>query len=275
MLITRVSMQIGGELAKGYGAMLGGAVALVATVLAGFQPFLLLVMGVVWWATHNLTFDCTLLDEDQDAGVGLLEQSGLDRPRSDWPGRTARARPRRIQPTTPRPWTRRSCPIAPGWKLWGNDSDKAGRPHAPGVWLIYFAIASLPLFGLGQWLVPAVKEDRRAWLFVYFLAYYRQRHGPAAGDELPQPAALPQTAKVEDAGRDDSDLAIDRRRHDHCPDARCGVLLPLPLSKLGVARESSRDLEPPTRLEIRGAQGQRRARRRGAERGTGRVEISG
>ena len=35
-------------------------------------------MGVVWWATHKLTFDCTLLDEDQDTGVGLLQQSGLD-----------------------------------------------------------------------------------------------------------------------------------------------------------------------------------------------------
>ena len=57
---------------------LGGAVALVASVLAGFQPFLLVIMGVVWWATHKLTFDCTLLDEDQDAGVGLLQESGLD-----------------------------------------------------------------------------------------------------------------------------------------------------------------------------------------------------
>src|SRR5262249_42390457 len=45
------------------------------------------------------------------------------------------------------------------------------RPHAPGVWLIYFTIASLPMFALGQWLVPAVEEDRRAWLFLYFLAY--------------------------------------------------------------------------------------------------------
>ena len=47
----------------------------------------------------------------------------------------------------------------------------ARRPNAPGVWLIYFTLASLPLFGLGQWLVPAVEEDRRAGLFVYFLAY--------------------------------------------------------------------------------------------------------
>jgi hypothetical protein len=27
------------------------------------------------------------------------------------------------------------------------------------------------MFALGQWLVPAVQEDRRAWLFLYFLAY--------------------------------------------------------------------------------------------------------
>ena len=40
-----------------------------------------------------------------------------------------------------------------------------------------FTVASLPVFGLGQWLVPAVEEDRRAWLFLYFLAY-----SPAAWD---------------------------------------------------------------------------------------------
>ena len=62
-------------------------------------------------------------------------------------------------------------PDRPWWKLWGSDSGEARRPHAPGVWLIYFTIASLPMFGLGQWLVPAVEEDRRAWLFLYFLAY--------------------------------------------------------------------------------------------------------
>src|SRR5580692_1059376 len=79
VLITRVSMQIGTSLAMAYGVTLGGAVALVATTLTGFHPFLLVILGVVWWATHKLTFDCTLLDEDQDAGVGLLQETGLDR----------------------------------------------------------------------------------------------------------------------------------------------------------------------------------------------------
>src|SRR5271155_5279551 len=78
VLITRVSMRIGSALAKAYALALGGSVALVASTLAGFQPVLLVILGIVWWVTHKLTFDCTLLDEDQDAGVGLIQESGLD-----------------------------------------------------------------------------------------------------------------------------------------------------------------------------------------------------
>jgi hypothetical protein len=161
VLITRIGMQNGAEQAQVYGAVLGGAVALVATSFAGFQPFLLAVMGLVWWATHKLTYDCTLLDEDQDAGVGLLEESGLDptAPAPDEHGdpdaMTDALRPPR------RPW----------WKVWERDPEDARRPHAPGVWLIYFSLASLPVFGLGQWLVPAVEEERRGRLPLYVLAY--------------------------------------------------------------------------------------------------------
>ncbi len=144
--------------------------ALVATMLAGFQPFLLVVMGVVWWATHKLTFDCTLLDEDQDAGVGLLQESGLDPSALADTGEEATASTPRSN-DDPDAMDTSLLPARPWWKLWELDRGEARRPHAPGVWLIYFTIASLPLFGLGQWLVPAVEEDRRAWLFLYFLAY--------------------------------------------------------------------------------------------------------
>ncbi len=166
VLITRVSMQIGSAQAQGYGVALGGAVALVATVLAGLQPFLLMVMGVVWWATHKLTFDCTLLDEDQDAGVGLMQESGLELANADETG------PKNAQThDDPDEMDASLLPRRPWWKLWEVDSGEARRPHAPGVTLVYFTLASLPLFGLGQWLVPAVEEDRRAALFIYLLAY--------------------------------------------------------------------------------------------------------
>jgi hypothetical protein len=164
VLITRVSMQIGTSLAMGYGVTLGGAVAVVASVLTGFHPFLLVILGVVWWATHKLTFDCTLLDEDQDAGVGLLQETGLDRSALD-DGMPATAT------HDPAAMDASLLPDRPWWKVMGGDSDEARRPHPPGVWLIYFTLASLPVFGLGQWFVPAVQEDRRGGLFLFFLAY--------------------------------------------------------------------------------------------------------
>jgi hypothetical protein len=179
VLITRVSMQIGTELAKTYGLALGGSVALVATVLGGFQPFLLLVMGIVWWATHKLTFDCTLMEEDQDAGVGLLQDSGLDPSTLADDGADAGVEGR--SDDDPEAMESSLMPDRPRWKFWGRDPDGARRPHAPGVWLIYFTVASLPLFGLGQWLVPPVQEERRAWLFLYFLAYIASAMGLLLG----------------------------------------------------------------------------------------------
>jgi hypothetical protein len=164
VLITRVSMRIGNALAKAYGVALGGAVALVASTLTGFQPILLVILGIVWWVTHKLTFDCTLLDEDQDAGVGLLQESGLDP--------TALADQGPPPPIEdPAAMDASLLPENSGKKGGNSDADEARRPNAPGVWLIYFTLASLPLFGLGQWFVPAVEEDRRNGLFVYFLAY--------------------------------------------------------------------------------------------------------
>jgi hypothetical protein len=164
VLITRVSMRIGNSLAKAYGVALGGAVALVASTLIGFQPVLLVILGIVWWVTHKLTFDCTLLDEDQDAGVGLLQESGLDP--------TALADQGPPPPIEdPAAMDASLLPENSVKKSGKSDADEARRPNAPGVWLIYFTLASLPLFGLGQWFVPAVEEDRRNGLFVYFLAY--------------------------------------------------------------------------------------------------------
>jgi hypothetical protein len=239
VLITRVSMQIGSELAKGYGVALGGAVAMVATMLGGFQPFLLVVMGIVWWATHNLTLDCTLLDEDQDAGVGLLQDSGLDP--SVLSGAEERATDASAaSPDDPEAMETSLMPARPRWKLWGGSREGARRPHAPGVWLIYFTIASIPLFALSQWLVPAVQEDRRAWLSLYFLAYLSSGMGLLLATsflnlrrylrrrKLKMPAAMTATW-LTTGGILIAGLTL------------AAALLPLPLSRMRAAHSSARD----------------------------------
>ena len=49
-----------------------------------------------------------------------------------------------------------------------------------------------------------------------------QRDGPAAGDELPQPPAIPAEAEAEDARGHDGDLAVNRRPADRRADRRRG-----------------------------------------------------
>jgi hypothetical protein len=46
-----------------------------------------------------------------------------------------------------------------------------GKAHAPGVWIVYFSLAALPLFGLGQMLVPVADAGRRLWTFQLLCTY--------------------------------------------------------------------------------------------------------
>ncbi len=130
-------------------------------------------------------------------------------------------------------------PDRPWWKFWGGDGDAAKRPHAPGVWLIYFTVASLPLFGLGQWLVPA-DAGGSPRLAVHLLPrLHLQRHGAAAGDELPEPAALPAASQAQDARGHDGDLAVDGRRADRRPDLRGGAPAGADLGDAGGPRQDA------------------------------------
>ncbi|HYW77941.1 MAG TPA: DUF4129 domain-containing protein, partial [Thermoguttaceae bacterium] len=45
------------------------------------------------------------------------------------------------------------------------------RPHTPGVWVIYFSLAALPLFGIGQWFIPATNLPGRQHAFRLLCVY--------------------------------------------------------------------------------------------------------
>ena len=178
--IARISIEQGSAYAAMYAAPLAIAVglALAAFVkiegpLAAMGPLLNWgLMILIWWSANKLTWDCTLIEGGRDfTGQGLMQTTGLDR---YFRIRTPEAAPA-TEPQPPQPdltgtsTSERPVPL-PVWKWWQMNNE---RPHAPGVWVVYFSIAALPLFGLGQWFIPAADQAlrRRAfWLLVVYVA---------------------------------------------------------------------------------------------------------
>ena len=181
--IARISMEEGAAYASLYAVPLAGVVGLALATfvevrgpLAALGPALnCILMAIVWWSAHKLTWDCTLIEGGRDfTGQGLMQTTGLDRFfRVKLPEQTESAP---VEPSPPQPELTGTSQTTPSdkpllvWRWW-LQRDK--RPHAPGVWVVYFSLAALPLFGLGQWFMPAgdMSLRRRAfWLLVVYVA---------------------------------------------------------------------------------------------------------
>ena len=185
VLVSRIGIEQGAAHAMVYGIALAGATWLY---LVRIHPAYLVgvaLLAFVWWSAHKLTRDCTLIDEDEDAsGDGLLQIA--------WSKRRRRKEAE----------THDQRHVVPGRKNQRPAKPKSpAAPHPPGVWLVYFSLAALPLFGIGQTLLPASDEALRrrgfGLLFVYLAAtlglllatsflglrrYLRQRRLPMPGN---------------------------------------------------------------------------------------------
>ena len=189
VLIARIAIQQGHQRAMIYGLGLGGAcfAAMIAFVeypngwLKVLGPVLnLVLMGIVWWSANKLTWDCTHLAEDaQASGRGVLAAAGLDNTRATTadddeaefdPDRssTATEKKKRKNRTTDEATTGFF-----GWlpRFQKYREFRKKRPHTPGVWVLYFALAALPLFALGQSIIPADDSERRRDTFLLMALY--------------------------------------------------------------------------------------------------------
>ena len=161
VLIGRISIQEGREYSVLFAIPL--ALAVLAAVMkfgelsAGEVPLCIGVIAIVWWAADKLTWDCTVLDEaDDEVGQGLLHTAGLDGTNDDTADHTATTSPT----------------DAPPLSLWQRFLAHRRRPHAHGVWVVYVSLACLPVFGIGQWFIPAadISKSRSVfWQFTFFL----------------------------------------------------------------------------------------------------------
>lgn len=153
VLIGRIAIEQSRSHAMIYTLVLGIATLFVVMRFVEFNgkfaPFSLgIVAGflvLIGFLADRITFDCTLIDEQEDtSGEGLLQSLGLLRS-------TMTAEDRAKQS--------------------GKKAKK--RKHNPGVWVLYFALLALPLFGLGQLAIPShdgVSRWRAFWFLFGYLA---------------------------------------------------------------------------------------------------------
>lgn len=172
VLVARIAIQYDAGRATMYGVALATVtyLALWAYVeypsSAGLQSVRWLVnlglMAVIWWSAHKLTWDCTHIDENRDSsGRGLLEAAGLDEDAADTPATPAKGKKKKWPPGFTG-WVQR-------WLAYREA--RRDKPHTPGVWVVYFALAALPLFAIGQSLVPAEDAARRRATFLQMAVY--------------------------------------------------------------------------------------------------------
>ena len=177
VLIGRISIDEGREYATLFAVPLATVTAIATFrfvefhgALAAWSPAINLgLIALIWWSADRLTWDCTLIDESEDAsGEGLLQTVGLDGASQDADQNAAGNR--ELDGTTVR--ERSTAPVAaPSPSLWQRFVQYRRRRHAPGVWVVYFSLAALPLFGLGQWSVRAGGLEGRRHMFQLLVVY--------------------------------------------------------------------------------------------------------
>ena len=161
VLIGRIAIERGSAMATFYALGLAVAVGLWTNKFLGTVPLVWCLLAFVWWFTHMMTKDCTLIDENDDAsGEGLLQASGLQ---DDDPG----------EPTTGTDGLPARPPKRPSLfsRLLPNFSRSKGKAHSPGKWLVWFSLLALPAFGIGHALLDDANTASKTYGFQLLCVY--------------------------------------------------------------------------------------------------------
>ncbi len=142
VMVARIAIEQSRTLSMTYMGILGGATLLVVMRFVQFPgalailalPLTIMFLALIGFLADRITFDCTLIDDTEDSsGVGLLQSLGLvDNPQK---------------------------------------SSKRKRRHNPGVWVLYFALLAIPLFGIGQMAIPAEETGSRRAAYWFLFGY--------------------------------------------------------------------------------------------------------
>ena len=155
VLLARIGIEQGSGHATLYGLALAAVTWLYLMWLHPAYILGIILLGLIWWCANKLTRDCTLIDEDEDvSGLGLLQaaSSKADSEKGEKP-----------EPAGKKTGARTGVPT--------RDKCRVARLRPPGLWVVYFSLAALPLFGIGQMLLRGGDTASRRAGFVLLFVY--------------------------------------------------------------------------------------------------------
>ena len=178
VLVARIGIQFGTGRAMLYVLALGFATFLAMQAYVTYPtaatkamgPVISLgLMALIWWSANKLTWDCTHLDGEREAGGrGLLAATGLSGSPDD-----PEPEPNEDELNGKKKKKKEPAAGLVGWvERWNayREMQKV-KPHTPGTWVVYFGLAAVPLFILGQSLIPADDSRRRFWTLLEMAAF--------------------------------------------------------------------------------------------------------
>jgi hypothetical protein len=186
VLVARISIQSDAGRALAYGLVLAVVTYIAIASYVEYPPGWLRswgwlvnlgLMAVVWWSAHKLTWDCTHIDEkeassgrgllnaafEQGPGVGIQDSGAEEQKAEGKKGKKRKKKAKKAEPDS-RLWA---------WieRYKAHREAERKRGHTPGVWVLYFALAALPLFALGQSLIDPGDEAQRRATFIQMAVY--------------------------------------------------------------------------------------------------------
>ncbi len=167
VLVARIAIEQSRALSMLYTSVLGVATLFVVMQFVQFTgvfaivafPLTIGFLVLIGFLADRITFDCTLIDDSEDSsGVGLLQSLGvIHNPQ------------KLLGASNPKQASLESTSSS------SQSSKKKARPrkqlHNPGVWVLYFAILAIPLFGLGQLTIPASEPGSRVAAYWFLFGY--------------------------------------------------------------------------------------------------------
>ena len=166
--VARISIEEGKERAILFGIPLAVVTMIAMSSMVQYEDavkgmkliYSAVVIAITWWSAHQLTWDCTVIEEhDDSSNQGLLQKIGLERLITESQKTVEEAEDSAShalgEEEAKQSWFEQ-------WK------DNRQKPHTPGVWVIYYSLAALPLFGFGQLFTNAEVSNN---CFKYLLCY--------------------------------------------------------------------------------------------------------